>query len=179
MLRRISRFFALSLADQVFLVRAAMELWRVRRRLRSSGFREFRRRGVLPAGLTAGPESWATGCEGLSETDSADTRVADPVAVKQETDAQLRRTARLVWAAHYLLPGRSTCLDLALTVQRLLEKQQISSQVRIGVRKSAGEFEAHAWLESCGRVVIGGNDVHEQYSVLPPLGVSAIEKGRE
>lgn len=179
MLRRVSRFFALSLADQVFLVRAAVELWCVRRRLRSTGFREFRRRGVLPAGSIAEPESWATGCGGLLETDSADIPVADLVAVEREADDQPRRTARLVWAAQYLLPGRSTCLDLALTVQRLLDKQQIPSEVRIGVRKSAGEFKAHAWLEAGGQVVIGGNDVHEQYSVLPPLGLSASGKGGE
>ena len=177
--RLFRRFIALSPADQFFLFRAAVELWRVRRRLRSTGVREFRQRGVLPAGSIAGPESWTTGCEELSEADSAAIRVADPVAVEQKTDAHLRRTARLVWAAQYLLPGRSTCLDLALTVQRLLEKQQIPSEVRIGVRKSAGEFEAHAWLESCGQVVIGGNDVYEQYSVLPPLGLSASGKGGE
>jgi len=50
----------------------------------------------------------------------------------------------------------ATCLTKALTAQKLLKKYGYISQVKIGVNKDAeGEFEAHAWLEYAGKVVIG------------------------
>jgi hypothetical protein len=52
---------------------------------------------------------------------------------------------------------RSTCLTDALALQALLLAEGHDATLRLGVAKSAGgRLEAHAWLESGGRVLIGG-----------------------
>lgn len=68
---------------------------------------------------------------------------------------------KLVWAvkvtSHYL--PRTTCLTNALTGHSLLSQHGYPSMVKIGVGRSAkGEFEAHAWLEHKGEVVIGRSE---------------------
>jgi hypothetical protein len=51
----------------------------------------------------------------------------------------------------------STCLTEALALQALLLREGHEATLRLGVAKTeAGALEAHAWLESRGRVLIGG-----------------------
>jgi hypothetical protein len=50
---------------------------------------------------------------------------------------------------------RATCLTQALALHVLLRREGLHSRIRIGVNKDAGGFEAHAWVESQDRVVIG------------------------
>lgn len=68
---------------------------------------------------------------------------------------------KLIWAVQsvsYYVP-RATCLTKALTAQYLLSKNGYQSMVKIGVGKdSEGQFEAHAWLEHAGEVVIGESE---------------------
>lgn len=65
----------------------------------------------------------------------------------------------LVWAvsaAARRVP-RATCLTQALALQALLTQDGHDATLRLGVaRGELGALEAHAWLESGGRVVIGG-----------------------
>jgi len=64
--------------------------------------------------------------------------------------AIIRRAAGIVPA--------TTCLTQALTAQLLLARLGHSSTLRIGVLRAArGRIHAHAWLESAGRIVIGGD----------------------
>ncbi|MBU4535575.1 MAG: lasso peptide biosynthesis B2 protein [Euryarchaeota archaeon] len=49
----------------------------------------------------------------------------------------------------------STCLTRALTGHMLGRWYHYPTSVRIGVGKYEGEFEAHAWLEYKGDVVLG------------------------
>ena len=50
----------------------------------------------------------------------------------------------------------TNCLVRALTTWIILMRRRIPARLRIGVtRGPAGRLEAHAWLESRGRVVIG------------------------
>jgi hypothetical protein len=78
---------------------------------------------------------------------------------------------RIAWAvrtAARYLPG-SACLAQALAVEALMERCGHASNLRIGVaRTEAGKFEAHAWVESGGTVVIGGGEL-DRYTPLPPL----------
>ena len=48
-----------------------------------------------------------------------------------------------------------TCLIEAMALQDLLARRGWSAQLRIGVRNHGESLEAHAWLESGGRVLIG------------------------
>jgi hypothetical protein len=61
----------------------------------------------------------------------------------------VKRMSRYVPAA--------TCLTQSLVTVRLLEDAALPACLRIGVAKNKlGELEAHAWVESEGRVIIGG-----------------------
>lgn len=62
----------------------------------------------------------------------------------------------------------STCLVQALAGQWLLQREGYAPQLRIGVSKSEG-FEAHAWLELEGKVVIGGPEESERFRPFPPF----------
>ena len=67
---------------------------------------------------------------------------------------------RLAWAitAAAACVPRSTCLVRALAAQRLFARHGHRSDLRIGVAKSAeAVFEAHAWLESDGRTLVGAS----------------------
>ena len=58
---------------------------------------------------------------------------------------------------------RSNCLVQSLTLQRLLWRRGIKSQLRIGVRRHQGRFEAHAWVEFTGVPVNDTRNVKEHF----------------
>jgi hypothetical protein len=68
---------------------------------------------------------------------------------------------RVVWAvgvASDYVPA-ATCLTQAFVTRFLLVEQGCDAVVRIGVARSkTGRFQAHAWVESNGRVIIGGSE---------------------
>jgi hypothetical protein len=69
------------------------------------------------------------------------------------------RISYLVAVAANLIPG-TTCLPRALAAQVLLGRHGHGGELHIGVNKdSQGGFQAHAWIETEGRVVIGGPEV--------------------
>ena len=61
-----------------------------------------------------------------------------------------------VTAAGRHVPG-STCLTEALVGEILLSRRGFPSRLRLGVAREAGELRAHAWVESEGRIVVGGH----------------------
>jgi|SRR5215204_522851 len=65
-------------------------------------------------------------------------------------------------------PGAKTCLTQALAAQVLLTRHGYPAFVHLGVLRGKQErLQAHAWVESEGRIVIGGGDL-ERYA---PLGI--------
>lgn len=79
---------------------------------------------------------------------------------------------RIVWAvtvaSRYVL-GAGPCLPQALAAQALLRRRGYPASLRIGVaRKGTGELQAHAWVESEDRVVVGGEELSD-YTPLPAL----------
>lgn len=74
-----------------------------------------------------------------------------PGAAGQRIGADVARVARLV-------PG-ATCLVQAVAAQWLITRSGASAGLRIGVARGTQGVEAHAWLESDGRVVLGGDDL--------------------
>jgi hypothetical protein len=81
-------------------------------------------------------------------------------------------TRRILWAISRTagpILGDRACLTQALAGQILLKRRGVSTQMRIGVLKDGdGQFQAHAWLESDGQVLLGGtvSDL-KRYTVLP------------
>lgn len=86
---------------------------------------------------------------------------ADPVDPALVTLA-VRRASRVIPA--------STCLPQALATYSMLTRRGILAEVRIGVAKDGRRgFEAHAWVELDGAVLIGQlRDLH-RFEPLPRL----------
>ena len=87
-----------------------------------------------------------------------------PAPVEAESDIQTKLVSRMVLAAakHSLFP--STCLERSLMIWWLLALRGITAQLRIGVKKSADKFEAHAWVERDGMAVGDPNETHLHYA---------------
>ena len=88
----------------------------------------------------------------------------------QEADGAI--VDRVVWVvrvASRCVPN-ATCLTQALVTQVLLARRGHPVHLRIGVTRSeTGEFQAHAWVECQGRVVIGGASAPVRFTPFPPL----------
>ncbi|MBC1224364.1 lasso peptide biosynthesis B2 protein [Nostoc sp. UCD121] len=78
---------------------------------------------------------------------------------------------KIVWAvnvASCYTPGHVKCLARALTTQVLLNRCGYSPELRIGVAKGdKGKFEAHAWVENQGEIVIGHLSDLVRFTPLP------------
>ena len=86
------------------------------------------------------------------------------------TFLEAKKIASTVRRASRYVPAAS-CLTQALATQLLLTRGGVAVVFRIGVAKGInGQFEAHAWLESHGRIIIGkSRDLH-RYKVLSRFG---------
>ena len=129
-MRRLHKFLWLASAERLLLIWAIVFLWAIRLGLPLLPLRTMHRLLVrIPRGPTAGKS-----CSLSAE--------------------------RIVWAvtvASQVVPGSRTCLIRALAVQALLARTGYPGCCHIGVAKGAGgQLEAHAWVESQGRIVIGG-----------------------
>jgi hypothetical protein len=75
----------------------------------------------------------------------------------------------VVWAidtASRRVPGAS-CLTQALATELLLRRRGFPAVLRIGVaEKQGGKVAAHAWIESDGRVLVGGNESPAHFTIL-------------
>ena len=71
------------------------------------------------------------------------------------------------------IPGAS-CLTQALALQWLLARAGKSSSIHLGVAKHVTVgFEAHAWLESGGEILIGGDESLDRYSPILTMPADA------
>jgi hypothetical protein len=76
----------------------------------------------------------------------------------------VEKTCRMVRAAvRHGMPGAS-CLEASLTLWYLLRLQGIPANLRIGVRKHANLFEAHAWVEHEGAALNQVEEVHRHFA---------------
>lgn len=80
---------------------------------------------------------------------------------------------KIIWAVDAstrYIPGGAKCLARALTCQVMMIRRSYSPELRIGVAKTeTGKFEAHAWIESQGQVVIGYLNNLSSFTPLPSL----------
>jgi hypothetical protein len=143
-MRRLRRFLALPAPERGLLLRAAILLSGVRLGLWLLPFQALRR---FLARLAQVP-AHGRGARSLSP-------------------------GRIVWAvgaASRIVPGTGTCLVRALAAQVLLARRGHPAQLRLGVaRNEKGRLEAHAWLETQGAIVIGGEESPSHFAPLPPL----------
>lgn len=85
-----------------------------------------------------------------------------PAPPAQDLAAGIRRASRLV--------PKANCLPQALAGQILLGRAGYETEVRIGIRQTpARGFEAHAWLEHDGRILLGDLPDMAHFTPLPAL----------
>lgn len=89
-----------------------------------------------------------------------------PVEELRELNWAVTRAARMV--------PQASCLTQALTMQILLGRRGYASRMHIGVAKNeSGGFQAHAWVECGGRIVVGGATLG-QWTPLTALDLEAL-----
>jgi hypothetical protein len=143
-MKRLRKFLHLTSGDRRLLVNTALLLGAIRLGLRLLPFRTLQRVLIRLAHAPAGSHG--------TKQSSVD---------------------RLVWAvsvaSHYV--PKATCLTQALAAQVLLGRRGYLTQLRVGVAKDEeGQLEGHAWLESQGKVIVGGGEL-TRYTLLPDMGL--------
>ena len=135
------RFWRLSWHRRWLVLQAALLLPVVTVELKTLGIRRYRR--VLRSDVSGkGPRQQPVDADRLSRA---------------------RFAARLVrLCGSYLFSG-GYCLQESITVWKLLRLQGINSDLRIGVRRREGRFEAHAWVEYAGIVISDTQDVSTRF----------------
>jgi Transglutaminase-like superfamily len=90
-----------------------------------------------------------------------------PTAARENCEAVLpeaRMLARMVVAANREGLVHGKCLEQSLTLWWLLRLRHMPAELRIGVRKAAEQFLAHAWVELGGVALSQADDVHHSYA---------------
>jgi Transglutaminase-like superfamily len=84
----------------------------------------------------------------------------------QNADAQVRAVliAKIVHASARNGIGDPTCLEISLALWWLLARQGIASELRVGIRKDGGTFEAHAWVECGGQTLSDPEILHHHFA---------------
>jgi Transglutaminase-like superfamily len=151
-MKRLRKFLSLTPSDRVLLINALLLLGAIRLGLKLLPFQTLRR-------LLA--------------------RMAQPIRTLQEVEkASVDKVAWAVMVASHYIPG-ARCLAQALATQVLLERRGYSAQLRIGfTRDKGGQMSAHAWVESEGRVAIGGAGSMALYTPLPLKEGESHERDR-
>lgn len=87
-----------------------------------------------------------------------------------ELRAIIGRWRAAVDRALAVLPGDRGCLVRATALRRRLHEAGLHATVRVGVRRTAGAFDAHAWVEVDGEPV--GEPLAHVASFVPLDGVT-------
>lgn len=142
-MRQLHKFLELTFSDRQLLLSTAILLGAIRLGLWLLPFQTLRRllAGIMQKSTELEPDQFSIG--------------------------------KTVWAVEVIswhMPGGVKCLARALATQVLLSRYGYSTQLCIGVAKDKqGKLEAHAWVESQSRIIIGGLTDMARFTPLPSL----------
>jgi hypothetical protein len=93
---------------------------------------------------------------GAQRTASWLSRAIKPRAIHPPAAAELQQADRLAHLA--AIAGRrgvleARCLSQAILVSALLRRRGLDAVLQVGVRKDAGQLDAHAWVELDGHTL--------------------------
>jgi len=92
---------------------------------------------------------------------------------------RVNQPQRVIWAVGVVgrhFPSIGTCLMQALAAHVLLGRRHYPTQLHVGVtRDEKGKFLGHAWLESNGSVIIGGEALRQQ-RYTPLLAMNHLDR---
>lgn len=77
---------------------------------------------------------------------------------------KIKNTVQMVQLAANSYPW-ANCLPKSLVLWRLLHRQGIDSELRIGVHRDTKAFEAHAWVEYEGFALNDASDVRSRFAM--------------
>ena len=134
-MRRLRKFLGLSLGEKLLLIKAAVLVLAIR------------------VALSLLPFSTLQKLVGKTKKKHVNQGRKERLSIEQ--------LAWSVGAVSQCVP-KATCLVQALVTQVLLLREGLPATLRIGVAKEGkGELQAHAWVESEGRVIIGETKIVE------------------
>lgn len=73
---------------------------------------------------------------------------------------------------------KTNCLEQSLVLWQLLQRHGFPAELKIGARKEAGQFEAHAWVELNGQALNNEDGQHREF-VPFDNAVTAMERRGE
>ncbi|OLP15691.1 hypothetical protein BST81_25005 [Leptolyngbya sp. 'hensonii'] len=76
----------------------------------------------------------------------------------------LHARLQMIHLATRYCPFRANCLQRSLVLWWLLRQAGVSTALRIGVRKTAADLSAHAWVEYEGQVLNDQADIHQVFA---------------
>jgi hypothetical protein len=157
MWEQLRRFSALDGDARWMFVRAAVLLPLISLSLRIRGFRFTQGTLQRLAAGTKRPRVHRSSCRGCSSS------------------LRLQSAARMVRAAARRSLIKTGCLEESLALWFLLRREGIAADLRIGARKIAGNFDAHAWVECDGEALNQVEEVHRHYAVFDGLASDLAE----
>lgn len=145
MLKKLRAFWRRSPYERKIVVESAAVLLATRVGLRIAGFRRWQN---LLARCTPAQ---------IPQSEAKDFAVGKLVPVGAQTIAILGDAV-----AHHL-PFQPTCLEKSLALWWLLRRHRIPANLRIGARKNAEVFEAHAWVDVDGMILSESGDDRDRF----------------
>jgi Transglutaminase-like superfamily len=142
-MRTWRRYRRLSAGDRRLARETAASLLATRIGLRVGGLRRWKELLVRLAPPTRRASAGSSG--------QPELEVARRVAAIQEAVSR-----HLLWPA--------SCLEKSLVLWWQLGRRGIAAEMRIGARKEAGRFEAHAWVELGNVVLNDSGDTHMHFA---------------
>ena len=92
-------------------------------------------------------------------------KVESPDEVEQTDYIKAKRMASIINIVAPKTPWESKCLVQALTAQKMLKKQGVSTTLYLGVKKENNQMVAHAWTR-CGNYFVTGGSNRHGYAVV-------------
>jgi Transglutaminase-like superfamily len=97
---------------------------------------------------------------------------------REASGMSAKRIAQLVAAAARNLFFKTNCLEQSLVLWPLLRRRGFPAELKIGARKDAGRFEAHAWVELDEFALNYGSEENRGFVPLD-AAVTAIQRHAE
>lgn len=136
------RFWRLSAFERTALLKAAAGLTATYAGLRFAGFRR-----------------WKFAVERFTRASALNPALVGDAKARMGADL-----ARMEAAAARYLPFRTNCLERSLVLWWLLRRNGLMADLKIGARKEADRFEAHAWVIFDGGVIGDTSDEHLHFA---------------
>ncbi len=153
--------------------KTAAALWAKRRRVRRRDLRAF---------VSVARTRWCTTAlravvQGALVSGTLERRGLRPLLVStggpRPPVALAQEVARAVDAGLGLLPIQATCLRRSMTLLRVFDRLGWTADLHLGVRRTAGGVEAHAWIQIGGVVL---NDDALVTATYLPLAVKDADR---